>query len=392
MFTTSLIPLNIYNASILGLVEGGLESMTSNFDLEVATYNRDVAANVDVAKVIPIFSIPEGASTLTNTLISFINVILLYVGKIFYPRTFSFLSIPFIILIPSLGFAYRYFVCSYKEKKTEKLILPILLFFYISIYILHASISRYILPISPIIFLFFFLFLKDFSLGQKDAKKILVLTLIFTLGGLYFEYNYVLIKIIIIFFLFSIYLYIYLSAKKNTGYLKYLFVLIVSAFSVGTCILASYSYGQIKGYRLYGYNRECRKIVSLVEKDDKIWINDIFWDRLPFILREEDLGNPEWRWSLKEWLPKKELLLKNNDLKTYNFYWNDINSFKEDLEVNGIQKVVYVELQVLNEKENILLQDRKEILLNAQWLSLQDERRMKDKIVYIFNVTKSSND
>jgi hypothetical protein len=392
MFTTSLIPLNIYNANILGLVEGGLESMTSNFDLEVATYNRDVASNVDVAKVMPIFSIPEGASALTNILFTFINVIFLYLGKIFYPRTFSFLSVPFIILVPSLCFAYRYFVNSYKEKEIEKLILPILLFFYISIYILHASISRYILPISPIIFLFFLLFFKDFSLEQKDAKKVLILTLIFALGGLYFEYSYIPIKIFINFLLFSIYLYTYFGWKKNLLYLKYLFILIVSAFSVGTCILASYSYGQIKGYRLYGYNRECEKIVSLTNKGEKIWINDIYWDRLPFILREENLGNPEWRWNLEEWLPKKEFLLKNNNLKTYNFYWNDINSFKEDIEVNGIQKVVYVELKVLNEKENIQLQDHKEILLDAQWLSLQDEIKMKNKIVYIFNVTENSND
>lgn len=386
MFTTSIIPLNIYNANILGLIDGGLESMSSNFDLEAATYNRDAAVNVDIARVMPTFPIPIGASTFTTALLSFVNVILSYCGKILYPRTFSFLSIPFIVLIPSLWFAYRYFIENLRKRESTKLILPILLFVYLSVYILHASISRYILPISPVIFLFFLMFLRDLVPKHIYTKKVLILTFIFIVAGLYFEYSYVSIKIVINILLFSILVLISFGKKIKKENLKILLILIISSFSIGTALLASYSYGQIKGYRMYGYNRECEEIVSLVNKEERIWINDIYWDRLPFVLRRENLGQPEWRWSLKGGVPKKKLLLRNTDFNTYNFYWGEISEFKEEVYKNKIQKVVYVKLEEEFPKEELLLQNRLKILLEADWLILINTIMMENKQIYILDV------
>ncbi len=386
MFTTSLIPLNIYNANILGLVEGGLESMTSNFDLEVATYNRDVATNVDVAKVMPEFKIPTDASIMGSFFRSFINIVLSYIGKILYPRTFSFLSVPFIVVIPSLWMAYRYFVDCYRKRKGNVLILPILLFVYLAIYVLHASISRYIIPITPVIFLFFLMFLKNLSPKNIYTKKVFLFTLVFIVAGLYFEYSYIAIKIAINILLFSILFLTYFNKKLNKEVLKVISIFLISIFSIGTSLLASYSYGQIRGYILYGYNRESEKIVSLVDKDEKIWINDIYSDRLPFILREENLGKAEWRWSLKSWVPKKKLLIESKDLRTYNFYWSNEESFKENVRENQIQKIVYVKVHKFSEKEKLLLQDRLELLMASDWLRLEKVEDMKNKTIYIFSV------
>mgnify|MGYP001106716329 CR=1 FL=1 len=386
MFTTSIIPLNIYNANILGLIDSGLEEMTSNFNLEIATYNRDVAVNVDIAKIMPTFSIPEGTPIIISALLSFINTILLYTGKILYPRTFSFLSIPFVILVPSIWCAFRYLSDCLKRKEKIRLILPIVLFVYLIVYIFHSSISRYILPISPIIFLFFLVFLRDLSSKRIYMKKVFIFTSIFVLGGLYFEYSYVPVKISINVVLLSVLLLIYFSRKLNKESLKFFLILIISMFFVGTSLLTSYLYGQIKGYRLYGYDRECEKIISLVSKDEKIWINDIYWDRLPFVLREENLGNAEWRWSLQKWVPKQKLLIRNMEFRTYNFYWSDINKFKSKLLENNINKVVYIKLEALNEQEKLLLQDRLEILLNTKWLDLEQKIGMKNKVIYLFDI------
>lgn len=388
MFSTSLIPLNIYNANILGLIEGGLKPMYSNFDIDMATYNRDSAVNIDTARVMPTLEIPNDASIILSFFIYVINIIISYIGKILYPRTFSFLSIPFVVLIPSLWMAYRSFILYFREKEKEKLVLPILIFVYLAIYVLHASISRYIIPISPIIFVYFLLFLQNVSYRRFFTKKVFIFTLIFIIAGLYFEYSYVLIKVFInISLLFIIYL-LYFSKRINKLFLKSVLILIISMFSLGTSLLASYMYGQIKGYRLYGYSRECQEIVSSVDNKDRIWINDIFWDRLPFILREENLGDPEWRWSLKEWIPKKKLLIKNNELKTYNFYWKEISEFEEKLIQEKIDKVLYIKTQIKHSKENIVMQDRLEILMSSEVLLLEDRIPMKNKEVFIFKVIK----
>jgi hypothetical protein len=370
----------------LGLVEGGLEPMTSNFELEVATYNRDVAVNTDTAKVMPIITTLPKQSTFLTLIGRYVNIFLSYLGKILYPRTFSFLSVPFVVLIPSVWIAFRMGIEWFKKKETSKLLLPLMLFVYLLIYILHASISRYLLPISPVIFIFYLMFLKDLTSNQKYIKKLLLVTILFILGGLYFEYSYIYVKVLFNLILIGLYLFIYLSKSKNKHFLKLVVIILLSIFFAGTSLLASYSFGQIKGYTLYGYNRDCEKIISLVSKDDVIWINDIHWNGLPSILREENLGQAEWRWSLKEWIPKKKLLKQNTGTKTFNFYWRNDDLLRTSVKENGINKIVYIKLHKYWEKENLLLQDRLDILLNSKWLILGEQKEMKNKTVYIFNV------
>lgn len=386
MFTTSIIPLNMYNASILGLVKGGLESMASNFELEAATYNRDIAVNTDTARIMPTTTIHAQQSVFFTFIGSYLNIFLSYLGKILYPRTFSFLSVPFVILIPSLFVAFKMGIEWFRKKETSKLVLPLMLFVYLSIYILHASISRYILPISPVIFLFYLIFLKNISSKKIFTKKLLLITMLFIIGGLYFEYSYIFVKVFINLIVLGLYLFIYLDKSKNKSFLKLSGIVLLSFFYMGTSLLASYMFGQIKGYRLYGYNRECEKIVSLVSKHDVVWINDIYWNGLPFILREENLGKAEWTWSLKEWIPKKKLLKESKGSKTYSFYWPNEEFLKTNIKANEINKIVYIKLHKYSEKENLLLQDRLDILLNSNWLKLDKQLDMKNKTVYIFDI------
>lgn len=386
MFTTSVIPLNIYNANILGLINGGTEPMAYNFEVEQATANRDVATNENIARVMPTISVPPESSILFASIISVINFGLSYIGKILYPRTFSFLTVPFIILIPSFIFAVKYFIKSIKEGEKTKMLLPILLVVFLTIYVIHASVGRYLIPISPIIILFFLMFLSQLSTKEPKMKWILVVTVIFSFAGLYFEYSYMAVKIVIYIILFLVLLLIYFNKNWNKKRFKYLLIILLAIFCGGTSILASLSLGQIKSSLLYGYDRECEKIISLVDDNDTIWINDINWDKLPFLLRGENIAEPEWNWSLKEWVPKKKLLVRNEVFNTFNFYWGNTDDFKEKVYANDINKVVYVQLNELIPVEDLLLQDRLEILSKAEWISLGGIMRMKNKDVYIFLV------
>lgn len=175
--------------------------------------------------------------------------------------------------------------------------------------------------------------------------------------------------------------------KKDFNRLRFkiFLVFLLSIFTIGTSVLASYKNGQIGAYLKYGYSRECEKILSYVKTDEKIWINDIGWDRLPFILREDKVQSPEWRWKLKEWVPKKKLLKKETEFMTYNFYWKDIDEFREKLVEEDVEEIVFIKLND-NVSEDFLLQDRLDMLLNSKWLELEKSVTMKNKVVYYFNL------
>lgn len=384
MFFTSIIPLNVYNANILGLVEKGITPMASNFETEAATYNRDIDVHDGIVKTMPLIDIPTENGNILWKFAEIFNIFLSYLGKFLYPRTFSYISLPFILVIPALGYSAANFWSSWKKRAARDLFLPLLLWEYTVIYIIHASVARYLIPVTPIFIIFFLLFLfKGFQ--KKQFITIILTTVLFTLGGLYFEYSYVLVKII--FSLLPILMLILLYYIKKE-YLKYLLIGILCVFSLGTALIVSYKNGQIRAFLDYGYNRECETILSYVGTNDRIWINDIGWDKLPFVLRSENIQDPEWRWPIKNWLPKKSLLRRDNNLKTFNFYWKYESQFKEGVTSNGIDTVLYVKLDERLVTPNMLLQDRVDELRKFDWLELKETISLKNKTLYIFKVKK----
>ena len=384
MFTTSVIPLNIYDAKILGLIRGGLGRMLSDFEMDAATYNRDILINPDTAKIVPTLELTGQFGTSIQIFINFFNSVLSYLGKIFYPRTFSFLSVPFIILIPSISMMFKLLKEWLKGKEFNKLFLSSSLIIYLVIYIFHASIGRYLIPILPIIIIFFVIFLKDLR-KDKFYIKTLLITILFASVGLIFEYSYVWMKGVFIFLILLIIFVMLWKKDFNRLRFKIILVFLLSIFTIGTSVLASYKNGQIGAYLKYGYSRECEKILSFVESDGKIWINDIGWDRLPFILRADKVQNPEWRWKLKEWVPKKKLLKKEMEFVTYNFYWKDVDEFREKLVKEDIKEVIFIKMNN-DVNERFLLQDRLNLLLNSKWLELEKSVTMKNKVVYYFKI------
>ncbi|MFH1547413.1 MAG: hypothetical protein ABIC57_02915 [bacterium] len=385
MFSTSIIPLNTYNANILGIIDEGLNPLMINFDPQYATVNRDQATNPEDAKVVPKVHVSSSTSGITTILERIINIGLSYIGKISYPRTFSYLSIPFVILIPSLLTCFRYFRSWQKKKEYEKLLIPLTICVYLAFYIFHASISRYILPISPLVLIFFLFFVKDVWKGNSKFLLIFFLTVVFSSLGIMFEYSFVFMKICVTVLILALLFLSYILQKKSE-ILKILIILIISIFTAGASLLASYKVGQIGSYLLYGYNRECREVVDLVSEGENVWVNDIGWDRLPYVLRSENVQDPEWRWGLQEWVPKKDLLVRNDEFSTYSFRWRKEYELKDIVEERGISQIVYTQLEKTFAYDELYMQDRLSQLSGFSWLELLDTVGLKNKTVYIFEV------
>ena len=127
--------------------------------------------------------------------------------------------------------------------------------------------------------------------------------------------------------------------------------------------------------------------MNLVGKREKVWFNDINLDKLPFSFRIESVQVSEWRWELIDYVPKKSLLKSIYPELTYNFYWYDQNDLEENLRLLEIDKIIYIKLEDSDSNENILLQDRLDVLLNMECLNLIEEMTMKNKKVYVFEVS-----
>jgi hypothetical protein len=180
------------------------------------------------------------------------------------------------------------------------------------------------------------------------------------------------------FLVFGGYLYLIFKGKEV---LRVSLILMLSVFSLSTTLLVSYKYGQIGSYLKYGYNRECKEIVNMVDKDDVILINDIGWDRLPFVLRSEDVQDPEFRWELLEFIPKKHLLIKNRDLKTYNLKLINTDNPLEVVDSLHINKVVIIEDLIDNVLDEKVLHSMEDLELE-----LLEQRELINKKVYIYKV------
>lgn len=399
MFTTSIIPINMFVASITGQIKEGVTWHKSQFLSATATEN--LMSGQD--KTIPLISIVDcevkernqddetsqkedayqSNNSILCTVVNIVNTIISYIGKTLYPRTFSFISIPKIIVLPSIVVALSLFKRWFKEKD-RKVVLPIVFFLNVLFFILRASHGRYLLCVAPIFALFFVVFLKEAYKKKRSFRNVLIWTTIFVLLGLYFESTFVIQKIILecslLVLLWSIYIF-----RGNKHLFKIsrtlFFVALVSGMFL-TSLAFSYSIGQISSYMKYGNNRETLEIAEHLNEDEIIWINDYgSGELINFYRRNLDI-EPEWTWQLEENLLKRELLEKRSTSNTFSSPIENIDDFQHELKEYNIEKVVMLVSTI--DKEIFIAQDRIEELLSQEWLILIDKLELKNKDMYIF--------
>ena len=401
MFTTSFIPMNMFIASIAGQIDTGTTWNTSQFRSSVATENLMSGEDKVIPKIFSsskIVEIGEGEDKIVvdkgfcddkKPIICFIansvNTITGYVGKILYPRTFSFISIPKIIVLPSIVIAISMLIKWFKNKD-RKVVLPIALLLNILVLIFRASHGRYLLCVAPVFFIFFTIFLKDAIKKPRYFRNILIFTTIFVLLGLFFESNFLIYKIILESSLLILLWSIWFS-RGNKNLLKIsrtlLFVALVSGMFL-TSFAFSYSIGQISSYMKYGSNRETLQIVESLNEDEVIWINDYGSGELINVFRKNLEIEPEWAWPLRDSVLKKSLLKIYEKGNTYSSLITEVEDFRTYIQENSIEKIVLVKSTL--ESESFLDQDKLPLLLSQDWLLLVNTINLKNKMVYIFKV------
>lgn len=375
MIFTPIVPLDMYALSVVpGITKGGVEYQIEHFSVEMATTNR----------------IEEDAPTLQRTIIEeepFLSriwgVVVSYVGKLLYPRSFSFLSIPKVMFFPALFTSIVLFKKYLQKRKNEYIAFCLILWSFTSIFILRASFDRYLFPILPVVLIFFLFFLRDIVKEKRKFLWIFSLTALLTFLGLFFEVDFILVKILLNTIVLGLYLFLFLFYKR----FEYLYIYIISIIGVVTFSVVAYFFwanGQIRQYILWGRDHEVEKVVEFFDEDEIIMINDPGWRMLMNVYKGDNVFHPEWRWELEDWIPKKENLKVFERFTVHQPVGVAIGNDRRMVENFGIERVGLV-VSTLEEYE-LPFEHKLERYFDAQWLELEEVVELKNKELYIFRV------
>lgn len=356
----------------------------------------------------PIKAITKPELTITksisasNPLMKFGVILTGYVGKILYPRSFSFLSLPLIIIIVSLIASVYKFREWFINKKYNYLILPLFFWGYLAAYVLFASHNRYLFPIIPISLIFFVYYLEEYSsnISNKYGKIFFIISIAALICfNTYFEESYVLIKLLVnLSLLLLIALLLYIKNIKIKNIIAILTISTVCAVTFSSWLLFSFKSEQIYYTMLFGKNRETKEIAELTGKTEKTWFNNIGDDSLIKFFREdngEDPASITKQIILKENSHRYNQLIKPKANYTYSFKWGkNIFDFHQLIQENKIEKIIITKSKVANKKFPV--QDKIEELMRQGWLTLETTKTLKNKDIYIFSiknkVTQQNND
>ncbi len=377
MIFTSIIPVNMYGLSVIpGVTEGGVEYQIEHFSVEKATTNRIEEDAPEIQKDVPIEK---------EEIKSVFTVIISYVGKILYPRSFSFISIPKMIFFPALLTSILLFSNFIKKRDYTFVSFALILWSYILVFVLRASFDRYLFPILPIVVYFFVIFIKDLVKQRKKFVFVLGITTLLTIAGLFFEVDYIVIKIIlntIILFLYIAYLLLHKKVKIMSS------ILFVALSMITFSVIAYFFYanGQLYYYRLWGKDYEVKKVVEYFDEDENIMINDPGWNMLINVYRGDNRYNPEWKWEFKDWVPRKEGLKSFDRHSAFQPTGISIANDVRAVENYDIDKVALI-VSTLDDY-SLGYEHKLERYMSADWLLLEEVIPLKNKDLYIFDVIK----
>ncbi len=265
MIFTSIIPVNMYALSVIpGVTEGGVEYQIDHFSVEKATTNRIEEDAPEIQKDVPIEK---------EEVKSVFGVIMSYLGKILYPRSFSFISIPKMIFFPAFLTSILLFSKFFKKKDYTFLSLALILWSYILVFVLRASFDRYLFPILPVVVYFFVIFIRDLVKERKKFLFVLGITTVLAFLGLFFEVDYIALKVILNVVILLLYIGYFLFYKKVRLMPMILFVAL-STITFSVIAYFFYANGQLYYYRLWGNDYEVKKVIEYFEEDENIMIND----------------------------------------------------------------------------------------------------------------------
>jgi len=377
MIFTSLIPVNMYGLSVIpGVTEGGVEYQVDHFSVDKATTNRIEEGAPEIQRDIPVEK---------KEVRNVISVIMSYIGKILYPRSFSFISIPKMIFFPAFLTSILMFFKFLKKKDHTFVSFALILWSYILVFVLRASFDRYLFPILPVVVYFFIIFVKDLIKERKRFISVLAITTALAFLGLFFEVDYIALKVILnvlILLLYIGYLLFYKKVKLMST------ILFVSLSMITFSVIAYFFYanGQLYYYRLWGKDYEVKKVLECFDEDENIMINDPGWNMLINVYRGDNRYDPEWKWEFKDWVPRKEEFKLFNRFVTYHTYGGPI---RYDIKAVSDWEIEKVGLIVSNvQGKPFVYQNKLPLYMEAEWLEFEKVINLKGKDLYIFRVER----
>lgn len=419
MLCTPLIPPNLYVIAILGLRDSN-NSYYIDFKPQAATLNTATGGrnmpqiNVNSLRQRLIQYLEsfltdkesvhdslasEGKQGISLTHQSFIyfvkaalwilegiNILLLYLGKFAYPRTFSFVSIPLFIMIPVIYYVFSRMTKGGISRPDPQLIYHFIFCTFLLSYFLRLSHGRYLLAISPLIYIYFVELLF-----QKVVKKwvwAVVISLVFL--GYYFEVSMAVPKLIMGLVLSLMVLFLHQFTFNASAYraLCVTFCMGFSSLAFLISLCASYVLedGQLHQFKKWGYNYEVDIIMSHFEPGTPYWINSF----LPLELAMKNpymLNQLKNEYGIRPYVPKSRWM-KNyevlGDSYRHGFGWENSDEFYEKLVTHRIRHIGLLYSDV--EGELFYRQEAVPELLGDERFILIKKINLKNKQLYIFEI------
>jgi hypothetical protein len=377
MIFTSIIPVNMYALSVIpGVTEGGVEYQIDHFSVEKATENRIEEGAPEIQKDVPIEK---------EEVKSVFGVIMSYLGKILYPRSFSFISIPKMIFFPAFLTSILLFTRFFKKRDYTFLSFALIFWSYIFVFVLRASFDRYLFPILPVVVYFFVIFIRDLVKERKKFLFVLGITTVLAFLGLFFEVDYIALKIILNVVILLLYIGYFLFYKKIKLMSTILFVAL-STITFSVIAYFFYANGQLYYYRLWGNDYEVKKVIKYFEEDENIMINDPGWNMLINVYRGDNRYDPEWKWEFQEWVPRKDNLKSFERHSAFQPIGISIANDVRSVENYDIDKVALIVSRL--DEYSLTYEHKLERYKGADWLVLEEVISLKNKDLYIFDVIK----
>jgi len=381
MFNTSLIPINMFNASILGLTNSHFSYQIQHTLQEKTLASMSIYTNIshmfNLGKITPLV------------------IVLGYFEKLLCISNFSFQGIPLVVLVPSLASSIYLFKKWLHEKKP---LVFINLFYWSSlfIYMIRSSHQRYIFYIIPFAIIFFIYFFKFILNRNKKFRPYFIGTLLITsitttstilyqdIGDPRKLFN-ILISILISGLLFALFYF----KRYRLLIVKFIMVSVITA----SLFINTYSMltkNQIYKNKIWGINGEADKIAELLEPEDIIFVDCQSGTNSEFtylinIYRKNNYLPIEWHWKLD----KKKINRKLDAIDIQpNFYYlinmEDMDNFNDEILQKHITKIILLKSDLENEK--FPLEDYIDTFNKENWLELNTVEQLKNKKVYIFKV------
>ncbi len=420
MFFTSLVPLNMFAARALGLADGGFSNPAYGvFKVDAATKNpRDKGRELirleksgtlnqfeqaDMPQQDAESSLRSDQDSVgresDHTFLQSVGqrvqshgmIGLKYFEKFLYPSMFSFDGIPHVLAFPALAMSLLLMFGMGRDVNVGVCLLAVLTWMFLVVLTLLTTTNRYMMPIFPLLIGFLIIFLRDGMKRPVFSALILLGAAVFSMAGLYFSSEGLVLKVLVNAVLWSCLCAGWLAHRFNRRQAHV--VLLGAVFFIGLITLFIFlrhnwhhPLGQGWNHARFGYNQEIEAILKELGDQERVWVNDLKWRDLPRFHANDRAESPEWEGSLNDWVPKKAMLNSYSDQRVYGFWWRGLEEFRERLRRHEIAVVGLVVSELPDERRFAPYEDFLEKFKEVDWLRQERSVVLKNKTLHVFRV------